>query len=181
MLTALLQKKPDIIDVDGLSQGDQGHIIKQARELGFEGLVIHPDATMAPDIIGKISGLEALEGDIGASQLVNMPTEAGRSYRKRFTDKYGTFIFWTSYAAYEPIRLLCKAIETADSFDTKKVADALGKVTFAGMTGSTSFRASKFSKGLPRALKIKMYVTQIKDGKEVDVYSGYSTYMWGQQ
>lgn len=176
-LTRLLQKGVDIIDVDGHAFASQGYIEKQARELGFDGIFIHPDTLSVP-VVSDIAGMAAIEGDIGATQLVEMPTDLGKSWADRFTQKYGGFEYWPSFK-YDTLLLLKAAIEQANTFDTEKVIDELGKVTVDGLSGPVSFGVNKFTGGIPRSIKLKMYVCQVQNGELVQVYSGYSP-LWEQ-
>jgi len=172
VLTQLLQKGVDIIDVDGHAFASQGYIEKQARELGFKGIFIHPDTLSVP-VVSDIAGIGAIEGDIGATQLIEMPADIGKSWADQFTQKYGSFEYWPSFK-YDTLLLLKAAIEKANTFDTEKVMDELGKVTVNGLSGPVSFGVNKFTGGIPRSIKLKMYVVQVQNGELVEVYSGFS-------
>jgi branched-chain amino acid transport system substrate-binding protein len=167
-LTALLQKKVDIINVSSSGFTDQGYIIKQARELGYKGLFVHPD-TLDTKTLAEITGMKALEGNIGGPQMVEMKTDLGKKWATRFTERYGTAAWWPSLK-YDTVLLLKAAIEKANSFDTEKVLKALGEVSVQGCSGKTSFKKTKFTGGLPRTLNIPMHFIQIQNGKEVDIW-----------
>ena len=74
---------------------------------------------------------------------------------------------------YDNLVLLAAAIEKAGSLDTDDIVEALGTVTVDGCSGPASFAKNQFTEGLPRALKVKMYVIQVQDGEQVDVHSGF--------
>ena len=177
VLTPLLAENPDLISLSASAPVDQGHIIKQARELGFEGLFMHPDTIDTPTI-AEIAGMDALEGNLAAPQLVEMPTEVGKRWGELYIEKYGSLVYWTAFTGYDPFMLLMLAIEKADTFDTEQVIEALGTVSFDGASGRVSFEANRYSGGLPRVIKVPLSVIQIQNGIEVDVYSGYSSIIW---
>lgn len=171
VLTPLLSKDIDVINLSATGGSQQGYIIKQARELGYEGLFMHPDTLDIPTV-AEIASIDAIEGNLAASQLVEMPTAVGRSWAERYVQRYGSLQYWSSLE-YDNLLLLEAAIEKAGTLDTDKVMEALGTVTVEGASGPASFSANPFTEGLARALKVKMYVIQIQNGEQVDVYSGF--------
>jgi branched-chain amino acid transport system substrate-binding protein len=179
VLTKLIRKGVDVISGGCLAEVDQAYIIKQGRELGFKGVFIHPDTFDIPTM-EPICGKEAMEGSLAASQLVQMPTEIGKKWQKRYVEQFGSLVFWAGYSAYDVLWLVKEAIEKAGTMDTEKVKDSLGEVEFLGVGGQTRFAANKFSGGLGRALKIMMYVIEYRNGEKVQVYEDYSQYIWGE-
>lgn len=174
-LTNLLAKGVDMIDVSCSSPEVQGNVIKQSRELGYTGAYMHPD-TLDVVTVSEICGIENLEGNIAASQWVEMPTEVGKKWAERYVEAYGSLQGWAA-GYYDNIMLLKLAIEKAQSIDTDKVIEALGEVEYEGTMGTAQFIGKNIpSIGNNSALTIKMSVIQIQGGKEVDIYSGFGTF-----
>jgi len=175
MLTPLLEKGVDIINVSASSPEVQGNVIKQARELGYQGMFMHPD-TLDVLTVSEISGIENLEGNLAGSQWVEMPTQVGKDWEKRYVESYGSLQGWTG-ALYDNVMLLKLAMEKADSIDPEKVTDALGEVSYEGVMGTAAFRGADIpSIGRNCALTFKINVVQVQNGAEVDVYNGYGSY-----
>jgi len=173
VLVPALAKGIDIINTGCLAPDERAILIKQAFELGFRGVTVHPDS-LPTAILLDIAGKEALEGAVGAPQLVEMPTEQSREYERRYVERYGTFIYWPIPNVYDPHMLMFAAIEKADSFDPVKVAEALGTVRIEGVLGKeVGFFTNIYTPDLPRAMKSPVFVVEIRDGVEVDVASGY--------
>src|SRR3546814_12759817 len=61
LLTRLMAQGVDAIDLDGNAPATAGLIVKQARELGFKGLIIRSGGPATPEII-KVAGKQATAG-----------------------------------------------------------------------------------------------------------------------
>jgi len=175
LLTNLLTKDVDVINVSASGPEVQGNIIKQARELGFTGIFMHPD-TLDVQTVSEICGIENLEGCIAASQWVEMPTAVGKDWAERYVEAYGSLQGWTA-GLYDNIMLLKLAIEKAGTIGTEEVVKALGEVSYEGCMGEAKFIGEDIpSIGTNSVMTVKINVVQIQDGKEVDVYSGYGSF-----
>lgn len=176
VLTPLIGKV-DIIQNLCLNFSAGGQLVKQARELGFEGAFIFPDS-FDFETTKEIAGVEACEDIIGIPEGVGMPTDAGKRWAEQYQARYGTLL-WGLNTVYDGLRLLQKAIEKADTFDTEKVAAALGEVELEeGCSGyGVGFHTCRFSPDLPRYLKAGVPAIVIRDGQKVDIYAGFST-LW---
>lgn len=174
-LTNLLAKGVDMIDVSCSGPEVQGNVIKQARELGYKGMFMHPDTLDVPTV-SEIAGIQNLEGDIAASQYVTMPTTVGKKWADRYVKMYGSLQSWAA-GYYDNIMLMKLAMEKAQSVEPEKILKALGEVKYQGTMGLSQFIGKNIpSVGNDSVLTIKMNVVQIQGGKEVDVYSGYGTF-----
>lgn len=173
VLVTALAKGIDIINTGCVAPDERALLVKQAFELGFRGVTVHPDSISTAFMV-DIAGKEAMEGAVGAPQLVEMPTGQAREWKRRYMERFGSFIYWPIPNVYEPHMLLFAAIEKADSFDPVKVAEALGTVRNEGVMGyEVGFFTSVYTPYLPRAIRTPMFVVEIRDGVEVDVHSGF--------
>jgi len=165
-LTPILTKEPDVIELGLTPPGQQAVIIKQARELGYDGIFMFSD-TMDVAYLTEMCGIEAIEGSIASPQFVDFPTDTGKRWAERFTARYGSLQGWCAWE-YDYFMLLRKAIEKADTFDTEKVNEAMDEVTFDGVFGPTMYKSQD-----ERFLVFKDGVVEIIDGEATDVYLAY--------
>jgi len=123
-LSRLLAKKPDIIDFDGSPAGTTALILKQARELGFKGDVIHGGHT-DPEVIIKMVGPEKAEGFYTSDAL-----PAGFEwYKRKYVERFGEWDnMGPAFGRYGPI--VVQAIKKADSLDPRKVLKVLESPDF---------------------------------------------------
>jgi branched-chain amino acid transport system substrate-binding protein len=174
-LTNLLAKGVDMIDVSCSGPEVQGNVIKQARELGYKGMFMHPDTLDVPTV-SEICGIQNLEGDIAASQYVTMPTPVGKKWADRYVKMYGSLQSWAA-GYYDNIMLMKLAMEKAQSIEPEKILKALGEVSYEGTMGKSQFIGKNIpSVGSDSVLTIRMNVVQIQGGKEVDVFGGFGTF-----
>jgi branched-chain amino acid transport system substrate-binding protein len=143
MLTRTLAKKPDFIAMGGTAPGDAALIIKQARELGFKGMIQHT-GMLDPADIGPIAGWENVEGVLSSaiSPVGGVVPQSMKDFFSAYKTKYGDINSFAPYI-YDMLSILVLAIEKADSLDTDKVVEALenlgefdtifGKAYFGGM------------------------------------------------
>ena len=166
ILTRLLAKNPDVFDVMNCPPGDQGRMIKQARELGFDKGIWGTATTWQPqlDIAGK-----AAEGFIFTIEGVypkdpNAPQELKDHYN-RWVSAYGE----ASYDTFGTVmsvatHFLMRALQNAGTFDPDAVMKELdrGEETIYGIKhrfgGEKAF-------GYKYILIKPMSVMQIVDGK----------------
>lgn len=172
VLTPLMQKDVDVLVnlTFGYAQG--GLIIKQARELGFEKLVMFTDTIDVPTV-ADVCGVEALEGTIATPELAHLSTDVGEIFEAEFANRYGSFTYWGTWI-YDTLLLLQAAIEEVDSLDMEKVMEAMDDVEVVGATGPVSFGTNMYTNGMPRYLKMETPGVVIRNGEKVDIFSGYS-------
>ena len=68
VLTPLVNKGVDVIDIAPMGPEDAALLIKQARELGYKGIFAHADAPNI-DEYADVAGWDALEGFVGCSRV----------------------------------------------------------------------------------------------------------------
>ncbi len=140
-LTSMLAKNPDLIDCSGTSVGPIGLIVKQARQMGYEGLFMsapYPNAAALRATAGEYA-----EGFIGTgTPLAEKGNPEQRAFYDRYVDLHGAEA-WGAGAlwGYDWVYWMAQVFEQADSFDPDVVVSALegseiealvGKMWFSG-------------------------------------------------
>lgn len=140
VLTQLKSKKPDVIFFAGY-YSDGGLIRAQMVALGIQADFVGGDANDNPDFI-KLAG-KAAEG----AYIINVPTpellpyDLAKDFLKAYKEKYGTMppSIWTLLNV-DGMRAIVHAMESNQSFDTKKAAEFLHTLKdYPGITGPISF------------------------------------------
>ena len=171
LLTKMLAQNPGILELDGSSPGDCGLIVKQARQMGFKGLVVKTGGPVTEELV-RIAGKENVEGSI-----VYVPFDSKdpkmEAFLKRYEAKYNARMnsFLPSY--YDMTRLLYHAIEAAGTVeDTEKVAKAIEGVDLSkwkeGLIGPIGWTGQQ-SYGVNHQAVQAVCVGKVVDGKEVVV------------
>jgi branched-chain amino acid transport system substrate-binding protein len=128
-LTKVIAGKPDAILLIGASE-PTALIVKQARELGFQGKFILGDQAKL-DEMTKVVAIEKLEGTIAVTPLYHRPIKDApaftKAYQKRFGE--GEISTFESASHYESIYILAYAMEVAGSVsDVPKIRGAMSQV-----------------------------------------------------
>jgi branched-chain amino acid transport system substrate-binding protein len=124
-LTVLLSQGPDALVVSALAR-EGVQIILQARELGYEGLILGGNGFNAPDVIQQAG--EAAEGlVVGASWNINQTdaTESSQHFVDLFEAEYGFSPDQFSVQAYTVMWLYATAIRCQNSADSADIRDGL--------------------------------------------------------
>jgi branched-chain amino acid transport system substrate-binding protein len=128
-LTKVIAGKPDAILLIGASE-PAGLIVKQARELGYQGKFILGDQAKL-DEMTKVVSIDKLEGTIAVTPLTNRPIKDaptfGKAYQKRFGEAEATT--FESASHYESVYILAYAMEIAGTnSDVAKIRAAIPQV-----------------------------------------------------
>ena len=152
-LTKLIEAKPDALHIAPQSEFSAGTIVKQARELGYEGPIYGETITVgttALDIAGDAAtGLKA----ITAAPDPNNPKaqEVLANFRERY--KYIT-LPWHLGSAYDDVYIAAECLKrTNDDQDADGFRDCLYDITWSGALGNDySFDEDGEVVGLSRAV-----------------------------
>jgi len=134
-LTDVISKNPDVIFSSGY-YGEAALLAKQARELGYEGVLLGGDAWDAPELI-EIGG-DAAEGLTFSTHYdpQGATTPASKQFVDLYEAKYGRAPNAFAALGYDAYMLLVDAIERAGSTDGDAIRDALASTDkFEGVTG----------------------------------------------
>ncbi|MDH1300872.1 ABC transporter substrate-binding protein [Achromobacter sp. GD03932] len=166
LLTRMMARGIDAIELDGNSPATAGLIVKQARELGFEGRIVRTGGPATQEIV-NVAGKQAAEG-----MLVHTPIDpqlaATKAYADRYAAKYKHPMNGFSPAFYDGTQMLFEAMRRAGSVeDTERVRVELEKLDgFEGALGKLSW-TGRAMYGIDHQLNAPFYVAEVKDGLEV--------------
>jgi branched-chain amino acid transport system substrate-binding protein len=166
VLNKIFALKPDVLNLDGSNPGDCGLIVKQARQMGFKGLIIKVGGPGTPEML-KVAGKELMEGFIYYSPI-NPDDPKIQEINKKYNAKFPPPMNGFTPQFYDGTLWLFEAIKKAGTLtDTEKVKAALESLSFDGVyTGRMSW-TGKETYGIDHQVKFPFYVMVVKDGKEV--------------
>lgn len=128
-VTKVLSGKPDAILLIGASE-PAALIVKQARELGFQGKFILGDQAKLDEMV-KVVPIEKLEGAIAVTPLYHRPIKDAPTFTQAYKKRFGEGEVSTFEAAshYETLYLLAYAMEIAGtSSQVQKIRAAMPQV-----------------------------------------------------
>lgn len=165
VLTKIFAAKPDILDLDGSTPADSGVIIKQARQIGFKGLIVKVGGPGVAESI-KVAGNEAAEGLLYYSPWD--PNSAPiKELMSRFEAKYKMPMNPLGIFFYEGGHMLFAAMAAAKSVDAdvlRKHIDA--QADYNGLQGRYVW-GGQADYGIRHQWIAPFYVGQVKNGAEV--------------
>lgn len=166
LLTRMLARGIDTIELDGNAPGTAGLIAKQARELGFKGKVVRTGGPATAEIIG-VAGKEASEGMM-VHAVIDAAQPSTRAYMDAYQAKYKSAPNGFSPSFYDFTHMLFEAMRRAGSVsDTTKVRLELEKLKdFEGALGKLNW-TGKANYGVDHQLAVPFYIAEIKNGVEV--------------
>ncbi len=137
-LGAVLAANPDTIYAPGYF-GDAALLVKQARELGFNGPIMGSDAWEAPELL-------SIAGDAANGVLISTHyhpdadlSPASKPFVEEFKKKYNENPSAFAALGYDAYMLVYSAIERAGSFDPTAIRDAIASTKdYPGVTGTIS-------------------------------------------
>jgi branched-chain amino acid transport system substrate-binding protein len=145
LVTEYVSKKKnlDCIYTVGLG-GGLGTLTKQIREAGYSGKIISDITAPYPNVLNAA-------GDAGKGMYYldfafsnNSSSASQKQYHDAFVKAYSKEPLNFSVVSYEAMKLLFKAIESANSFDSDKVVAELNKIqNYPGVFGNTSIKSNE--------------------------------------
>ena len=135
MLTKLIAKKPQAIDFGAWAGSDGPLACKQAKELGYTGVMIFSYSQSIPTFEKVAAGFMdgVLFYGIYATDPSPIATKVAKQYEEKYKQKFDPIVWRNSDVGY----VLKKAIEMAGTVDSKAVRDAMPKVQIDGVFGRT--------------------------------------------
>ena len=134
-LTKLLSADADAILVAAQGEVSGGTIVKQARELGYEGPIyseVVPTGTNALDIAGEAAtGLKAVVPN------PDLQTDIGKDFLASFNSRHGIAPWpWFQGSAYDGVYIAAECLrQTNDDQDADGFRDCLYNLTWSGAIG----------------------------------------------
>ena len=153
-LTKLINEEPDAILLTAQLEASGGTILKQARELGYEGQIyseVVPTQPDALDIAGDAAtGLKAVVPD------EDLATTTGRDFLVNFEERFGNVapLPWFQGSAYDDVYIAAECLrQTGDDQDADGFRDCMYGLTFSGAIGDNySFDENGDVAGLSNAV-----------------------------
>ncbi len=168
LITKILAKNPDMIELDTTPPGTAGLIMRQARELGFKGQFSKIGGPGVPEIVDA-AGKDFAEGTI---TYVAADTSADKYkwLEEQYTNYYPAPMNAFNVFFYDGANMLFEALTKAGTVeDTEKVRAALEEVApYEGMQGTIAWGGEKIY-GNNHQIQTPVFVGTIQDGQEVIV------------
>lgn len=166
LLTRMLARGIDAIELDGNSPSTAGLIVKQAREIGFEGKILRTGGPATQEIV-NVAGQAASEGMFVHTPM-NAELDSTKAYAERYAEKYKHAMNGFSPAFYDGTNMLFQAMRNAGSVtDTEAIRDEMAKLSdFEGALGMLNW-TGKETYGRNHQLNAPFYVAEVVEGKEV--------------
>lgn len=169
ILTKILPTEPDFIAVGAIAPGYHALLIKQGREMGYEGPFLAPTGSDTA-IMFDIAGPEAAEGlvAVGTADYIGLATTPlMKDVGERYLERYGTQDAW-SLEYYNDILYIKAGMEAANSVDPTEVVKALRTpgFTMPSVYGDVTWVGEEFW-GINSIASCPLPYTQIQNGKEV--------------
>lgn len=166
ILTRMLREKPDIIELANLAPADSGMLIKQARQLGFKGILVQlGGGANLPEVLNiakehaedfvTYANFNQADPGVGVQKWIE-------AYKKKYpNERINDFcpIF------YSGAKMLFDLIEQENSLDTDKIRIALENSDgYEGLLGPIKW-TGKEKYGIRHQILLPFYINQIKNGK----------------
>ena len=134
-LTKLMESNPDAIHVAPQSEFTGGTIVKQLRELGYNG-PLYGESVVAGTRALEIAGAAA-DGLKAILPSPDLDTERGKEFLSNFRERYGFITLpWFLGSAYDNVYITAECLkETEDDQDADGFRDCLYDLTFSGAIG----------------------------------------------
>lgn len=168
LLTRMMARGIDAIELDGNSPATAGLIVKQAREMGFKGKIIRTGGPSTQDIV-NVAGKAATEG-----MYVHTPLDSAlpstKAYADMYAAKYKSPMNGFSPVFYDATNMLFEAMRKAGTVtDTAKVRDELAKLKdYQGALGTINWTGMQ-TYGINHQMDAPFFIAEVKDGNEVMV------------
>ena len=135
-LTKLIAAQPDAVYLAPQTEFSAGTIMKQLRELGFEGPIYAETVATGPESL-QIAG-EAATGMKAIIPNPELSTQAGMNFLANFEARYGRVatIPWFQASGYDDVYIAAECLAvTGDDQDTDGFRDCLNNLTRDGAIG----------------------------------------------
>jgi len=139
-ITKTKNKEAEVIYIAAATGKDAGILMKQIKEMGFEGLVVGSGGTLENEEFLTGAGI-ASEGLIVTSPAFNIEDPQIQPYRNKYKSLYGKESSPFAANGYDAIKILVKAMEyCGGDKDTDCIRDFLYNLKdYPGIGGITTF------------------------------------------
>ncbi len=162
LITRMMAKGAELLELDGNAPGEAGLMGKQARQLGFKGVIIQTGGPGIEEVM-RVAGAFA---DGFLSYDLFDPTDAAlQSYVKGYRAKWDGPIPGLSVVWYNAARVLHEAFKKANSIEVDKVRDALENLEGTPTVFGPVRWGGKDRYGINHQLVHSFLISEVKDGK----------------
>ena len=167
VLTKLLAKNPDIIDLGATGGGsDSALLIKQSRELGYKGLLVAAIGLQGNTLL-QVAGAQAMEGVIETGVLEDDPGVGAkyRDFAKEYKAQFPNLPFIDLVPeTYDSVYYFLSFLNGQTSLDTTVLKDRYADYRWDGVFGETHYGGEK-TFGIKRQVVHPAFISQWKNGK----------------
>ena len=135
-LTKLFNENPDALLLAAQGETSGGTIVKQARELGYDGPIYSESVPTAPDAL-SIAG-DAATGLKAIVPNPDLTSAAGKGFLANFKARYGVVapLPWFQGSGYDDVYIAAECLrQTNDDQDADGFRDCLYGLTWSGAIG----------------------------------------------
>ena len=135
-LTKLINAEPDAIFLAAQGEFSGGTIIKQLRDLGFEGPIYSEVVPTQPEALG-IAG-DAATGLKAIVPNPDLDTPTGKDFLEHYEAHFGSVptLPWFQGSAYDDVYIIAECLsQTGDDQDSAGIRDCLYNLTWSGAIG----------------------------------------------
>jgi branched-chain amino acid transport system substrate-binding protein len=162
LITRMMARGVEIFELDGNAPGEAGLMVKQARQLGYKGVIIQTGGPGLEEII-RVAGPFA-EGFL-SYDLFDPSDASVQGYVKGYRAKYDGPIPGISVMYYNATRILHEAFKKANSVEVEKVREALEKLDGAPTIFGPVRWTGQEQYGIRHQLLHDFFISEVKDGK----------------
>lgn len=164
IISRMLLKDPDIIELNGHAPGDVALIVKQTRQLGYKKIMIQ---TGGPGLEQVLEVARELAEDFISYNIFDPTDPNVQHFVKAYDKKFGGFINPYGPLMYNAAKLLFHLIEKENTLDTDKIRDAIARSDgYETMLGPIKWTGKELY-GIRHQILTPFYISQIKNGKIV--------------
>ena len=135
-LTKLINAGPDAIFLAAQGEFSGGTIVKQLRDLGFEGPIYSEVVPTQPEALG-IAG-DAATGLKAIVPNPDLDTQTGKDFLTSYEARFASVptLPWFQGSAYDGVYIIAECLsQTGDDQDTAGIRDCLYNLTWSGAIG----------------------------------------------
>ena len=135
-LTKLISAQPDGIFLAAQGEFSGGTIVKQLRDLGFEGPIYSEVVPTQPEALG-IAG-DAATGLKAIVPNPDLDTQTGKDFLMNYEARFGSVatLPWFQGSAYDDVYIVAECLsQTGDDQDSDGIRDCLEGLTWSGAIG----------------------------------------------
>ncbi len=167
--TRILANNPDVVDVGGTPLPNAGHVFGEMATQGWDGIKIASAGSEAEALIK--TGGDAAENTyfgLGAVFSGENATDTQRELNEMALVELKQPLNQATIAVWDSIAALKAALEKAGSTDPEAIAEVLPTLVFESSYGPSGFGYADIY-GLPNQMLLPVIISQVQDGKVVEL------------